>query len=200
MGRRGRRTARASPSPAPASRTATAAAPSPTPRARTAATRRIADGIEPRFSPDGRTLAYVARTTARRSGGIVLRDPRTGRKIRRVVAAGIHPDWAPNGQRLLNVTTGPLARGSLSWGATVATLGLLMRKTVGSGTAIWSPDGRSTAYTKQVYKPGSDEQYGYVARTRRLKSGAEKRVFTTAVLDAEAAPQYAFIAWQPLQD
>ena len=154
--------------------------------------RRIADGTEPRFSPDGRTLAYVGRAITVRGrvvgGGIVLRDARTGRMMR--------PDWAPDGKRLLYTTnTGRVA----VVGRDGRNSRLLMQKKIGYGVTVWSPDGKSIAYTKRLFKPGSDEQYAYAVRTRRLKTGAERQVFTTAVLDAEEAPQYAYVSWQPLR-
>lgn len=159
--------------------------------------RRLAVGSDPAWSPDGKTIAYTGRSIGA-SAGIWLRDARTGKVIRRLTTSGMRPDWAPDGKRLLYVTVGAQAGHVNVVNRRGGAARRLIRKRIGFGRVVWSPDGRSIAYVRRVNRPGSDEQFGYGVWTRRLRTGAERRVFSTPMIDAEAGNAYAEVSWQPL--
>jgi Tol biopolymer transport system component len=107
----------------------------------------------PRWSPDGKLVAYVSNRTNPGSEAAyeiyVLRDT----KLRRVTkdrAIDDQVSWSPDGKRLAFVTT----RGSGRFGIwTMNSNGTGARRlTVGGATPVWSPDGKTIAFVRSTGK------------------------------------------------
>jgi Tol biopolymer transport system component len=69
--------------------------------------RMLRRGLLPRWSPNGRLIAYVeppelSGNIAVRDGGTWLMNPRTGRRVRRIARSSLHVlDWSPHSRWLL---------------------------------------------------------------------------------------------------
>jgi Tol biopolymer transport system component len=103
------------------------------------------DGRAPRFSPDGRSLAYLQGPRGESSGGyLTVIDLASGKGTRFGFADGAPPAWAPDSSAIAYSTYGTLSFGSVF----VATLA--PRRVVLFARHAWaplfSPDGRSIAY------------------------------------------------------
>jgi hypothetical protein len=75
-------------------------------------------GVSPRFSPDGRFIAYTAREGSRASEVCVEPFPPNGSKWQVSVDGGITPVWRPDGKALFFIdSAGKLAESAISIGA-----------------------------------------------------------------------------------
>jgi Tol biopolymer transport system component len=123
----------------------------------------------PRWSPDGRWIAYVAdpyRTPEEPEGGTWLMDAQTGthrRKIWRPSAASL--DWSPNGRSLLASTSqscrslidltgchpARLYRLSITGerARRIVRVPRRARFSIKDGEAVWSPNGRRIAFVRE---------------------------------------------------
>src|SRR5207248_7851035 len=74
-------------------------------------------GVSPRFSPDGRFIAYAARERSRASEVYVEPFPPNGSKWQVSVDGGMMPVWRPDGKALFFIdSAGRLAEAALSVG------------------------------------------------------------------------------------
>ncbi len=139
----------------------------------------IGSNMGPSFSPDGRTLAFLAEVAVRTHASIGLRD--LTRTTQRTIATGMRvlilPMWSPDGSRLLVKGYDTEGRFGLhlvdpqnGGTAPLLVVGSELESSVGLGR--WSPDGRSVFYPKQ----GGDS-----SEMRRIdvRTGLAETVFTT---------------------
>jgi Tol biopolymer transport system component len=141
--------------------------------------RRLGFGSSPRWSPDGRTIAY-SRSSA--SGDrVLLMDARTGRRVRRLPEGTRALDWSPDGRRLV---LAPRCCAGV-WIVRADGKGVPRGLVIKSGPtfvqdAAWSPDGRRIALAGYQ----RDERQGSVWTTSP-RGTAQKRVFRGAWVDSE---------------
>lgn len=135
--------------------------------------------MSPRFSPDGRRLAYV--TFEGKQSQIVTHDIKTGRRGLVSKEAGINasPAWSPDGSKIAMV----LSRDGNSevYFKNVAG-GQLVRVTNNPGIdtePVWSPDGKFIYFTSD--RSGSPQLYRI-----NLSNGAVSRVTNTGRYSAGA--------------
>ncbi len=144
-----------------------------------AARRFIGSNMGPSFSPDGRTLAFLAEMAVSTHASIGLRELTSS--TQRTIATGMRvlllPSWSPDGSRLL--VKGYDTEGRFGFhlldphnGATAPlfVVGPELESSVGLGR--WSNDGRSVFYPEQ----GGDR-----SEMRRIdvRTGLAETVFTT---------------------
>jgi hypothetical protein len=156
---------------------------------------------KPRWSPDGKMIAFVAAwESSGRAGpeGIWLVSARTGKLIRRVAADGRQFDWAPNSKRIVYRnqssdlwTVGVDGRGSKR---------LVRGDEWPQSWPAWSPDGRWIAWTKSTYVPITDGSSLVKASLWRVRAqggrpGRVRVLFVGEVYDDVDASE---LAWQPL--
>jgi TolB protein len=114
-------------------------------------TRARGSEIFPKWSPDGKSIAYVSdRSRPRNEAAFeiyVMRANGTGlRRITRDRFVDYDLDWAPDGKNFVFVSTRPSATSGL-WVMNVKGTGL--RRLTGNGEApAWSPDGTTIAFAR----------------------------------------------------
>jgi Tol biopolymer transport system component len=171
--------------------------------------RRLRAGTMPRFSPDGRTIAYVTRGTkrartcapgARCSGaGTWLMSGATGKRIRRLGPAAGSLDWAPNGRRLLYSD----ARSSIGANTDLYSVRvdgrgrrqLTTTRRRGESGAVFSPDGRRVAFVARRHPDEEEVQFGIY--TMSASGGPAKRIYRSDRSRIEDGNSLE-ISWQPL--
>jgi Tol biopolymer transport system component len=153
--------------------------------------RHIGDGWMPRWSPDGRRIAFAG------DAGVSVMSA-AGRRVR-VLVPGFHPgsiDWSPDGRRLAYTGCCP----SAVW--TVRTTGparprRMLLPTAPSSLIIehvaWSPDGRRLAFTGMVR---DDEEAEYSIWTVTPRGASLRRIQTSGYLDSELNRQTG-LSWGP---
>jgi Tol biopolymer transport system component len=130
---------------------------------------RLGTGRDPRFSPTGRTIAFVSR-------GLRLMST-DGTFIRRITRANVSQyDWSPNGRRLAYTTFG--RNGKAGDLFTTGVRGQDRRRFTSStrkeeASPAWSPDGRWIAFVRRV--PGKGESGGPLRTVRRDRSTGRSR-------------------------
>jgi Tol biopolymer transport system component len=174
--------------------------------------RRLGPGSSPRWSPDGRTIAYVRPQTgdAQRGRGTWLMSARTGKPLRRLwrgTAASL--DWAPDGHRLIASPDLPFPRRGLyilrSDGKAAQPFTSRSRRTRRqlreASDAVWSPNGRRIAYVRDHGLPvaGAGEPDTSVEIwTISTRGTRAKRIWKrTEGFDSET-PGPSPLSWQPL--
>ena len=121
--------------------------------------RRLRRGWRPRWSPTDDLLAYIAPEpdAFSRGGPLRLMNARTGKQIRRLASRVGSLDWSPDGQRLL------FTAASCCDGLASNSSDLFVVRADGRGSPrrlartpgwaesepVWSPDGRSIAFSRQ---------------------------------------------------
>lgn len=111
----------------------------------------------PRWSPDGRTLAFIGGRTAPDSSDVTMADAlyvagADGSRARRLTRGAGHIRglaWSPDGARIVVVRAPPSGAGSSLWIVDVRTRGL--RRLTSGFTDLepsWSPDGRTIAFLR----------------------------------------------------
>ena len=156
----------------------------------------------PLWSPDGKTIAFVATWESSEKGGpegIWLISARTGKLVLSMLD-GLQFDWAPNSKRIVyRAENGDL------W--TVGVNGRRAKRIVRGdewpqSRPTWSPDGRWIAWTKAKYSFLNDSSASVTASLWRVRArgGDSRRVRVLLVGhvytdDEVGAPD---IAWQPL--
>ena len=161
-------------------------------------------GSAPRWSPDGRTIAYV---TPRSGVGVldVAREQVVAR--RRFAREVVSVDWAPDGSRLLAVllSTGRKPRFSLAAIAVSTTVGRpvtieLPRSFERGGwwpvDAVWSPDQRRIAFIAYRAVKGNPDAVRASLWVMDARGGHVDRVRMGARTGDGALPDH--VSWQPL--
>jgi Tol biopolymer transport system component len=150
--------------------------------------RRLRAGQSPRYSPDGRSIAF-----ATSSGRIVIVRARTGKTVRRLDAFGWQVDWAPGGRRLLFSDADDVY--------VIRTDGTgKPRRVVNTDSdqisAVWSPDGKRVAFVQQL--PTNEDEVRYGVFTKRIAGGRTRRIYRTDVESSEETLEPLTISWQPV--
>jgi hypothetical protein len=176
--------------------------------------RRLGGGSSPRWSPDGRRIAYVAATrnagTSReREGGTWLMSARTGKPLRRLWRrSAMSLDWAPDGRRLVASTdVGVRQRGLFILRANgkaaqpFTSPSRQTRRQLRNGVdAAWSPDGRRIVYVHHYGIPGESGEPDTIWEiwTISTRGARAQRIWRRNYgFDSDSAPPRR-LAWQPL--
>jgi Tol biopolymer transport system component len=155
--------------------------------------RPLGKGLFPKWSPDGRLIAYLG------VDGVWVANAQTGELVRRVIKGAKNAqvlDWAPNGRKLLWSD----GRNPRLWIASVdgkrpprpieAPPSRLVKE-----RAVWSPDGRQIAFGTRRYR-GNGYMF-YTVWTMSSEGTNLKRIYSSGWLDAELS-HIPTISWQPL--
>jgi Tol biopolymer transport system component len=146
-------------------------------------------GFPPRFSPDGRWLAF----TVEGSEQIRIMRARTGKLVRKLDAAGEDIDWAPGGRRIVYSSFKNLfvvrADGSRKPRR-------LLHSKREMRSPVWSPDGRRIAFVRQL--PAGEEDVRWGVFTMRADGTRVRRIFATGGESFEEALEPLTISWQPI--
>ena len=155
------------------------------------ATRRLRGGAEPRWSPDGRVIAF------RTVDGVFLMHARTGALIRKVAPQSAAAyDWSPDGRRLVYAATGPeFSREifSVRTDRPARAPRQLTHLPVEVDEPVWSPDGRQIAF---VGKTLISESVVYSIWTMTARGTRARQVFEATLRDSEETlpPR---LGWRP---
>ncbi len=160
---------------------------------------RLATGLQPRWSPDGRTIAYLSPSAAgpARERGLLLMRARTGALIRQVASVPDGTDfgafdWSPAARAVA------FSRADGVW--TVPVDGSAAPERVAVTTRVpprsvaWSPDGRWIAYVREIERGETPWDEVYVVAS----GGGTPRLACRFAGDVDDGPPYGGIAWQPL--
>lgn len=150
--------------------------------------RRLRAGYSPRWSPNGRTLAYAG-TLAR----IVIIRPRTNTVVRRLHAFAGALDWAPGGRRLVFTRFDDLYTIRATNNARPHRI-LHTRR--GEFSPVWSPDGTHVAFVRSL--PSGEEEVRYGVFAMRAHGGKAKRIYRTSEESIEETLEPLTITWQPV--
>jgi Tol biopolymer transport system component len=164
--------------------------------------RRLGRGRLPRWSPDGRAIAYVADGGATHRGTWLM-SARTGRPVRRLWKQDADSlDWAPDGRRLIAASAMGLfilradGRGARRLGSSSTRSRSVMH---GAVDAVWSPDGRRLAFVRNRAVPESSGESGtrWEIWTSGLRGRRARRIWhRTDGFDSDD-PAPPPLAWQP---
>jgi Tol biopolymer transport system component len=156
--------------------------------------RQIGEGWEPRWSPDGKMIAYVG------GGGVWVMNARTGERVRRVVEFARNAeslDWAPDGRRLLWAPFNPTAD---IWVVRVDGKGRPRRLTtsprVVEAHAVWSPNGRRIAFTTSRHDSDSEKSQHSIW-TMSARGTDTKRIFRSDWVDVYSTGNPSGLSWGP---
>ena len=146
--------------------------------------RRLVRGHTPRWSPDGRTIAYLS------GGDVRLVAARTGRRIRSLGPGAGAIDWSPDSRNLVFghgydvriVSADGHRRRRLPWPH-----GLV-------GDVVFSPDGRRIALASQEVR-GDDARISIW--TASLRGKDKRRIYRGAWADSEGLTGTPQLSWGP---
>jgi Tol biopolymer transport system component len=153
------------------------------------------EGSNPRWSPNGRRIAYTAPPPGPWTGmgrTTWLLNAQSGQPIRRVAPLGVRSlDWSPDSRRLVYTT----ASGVFVTRANGRRTRRLIT-TSGAFGVSWSPNGRRIAVVDtRVVDPGL--QWRYVITTMSPTATQRKRVYTGGEFDSDETVLPPEISWQP---
>src|SRR5215217_2663802 len=145
--------------------------------------RRLRAGLEPRYSPDGRTIAYISVSSAH-PPELWLMGARTGRRIRRLARVAGDPEWAPDGRSLVysRRTSGTSRDLFVVRADGRRTRGLTSSRTGDEFAPAWSPDGRWIAFARGA--GGERPHRGDIAYVR-AGGGSQHTIVSVPALDAD---------------
>jgi len=157
--------------------------------------RRLRSGLEPRYSPDGRMIAYVS-VGATHPPELWLMNARTGQRVRRLARGAGEPDWAPNGRSLVYArrTSGTSRDLFVVRADGRATRRLTASRTRDEFAPAWSPDGRWIAFAGGA--GGERRERGDIAYIPAL-GGIRHTIVRVPPLDADT-PFEAALSWRPM--
>jgi dipeptidyl aminopeptidase/acylaminoacyl peptidase len=155
--------------------------------------RRLGSGFFPRWSPDGRKIAFLGRD------GLMVMSAKTGRARR--VLLPVEPslgslDWSPDSRRLLYCDAYP---DNAIYAIRVDGKGVIRRVvpdpaggTAYQFSAVWSPDGRQIAFARS--RSPASEEVEYSVWTATAKGRRVRRIYDSGSLDNELS-SYPTLAW-----
>lgn len=167
--------------------------------------RRLAVGQFPRWSPDGRTIAYSVNDPSicclPSRTGVWVTDARSGRTIRRLTDTVAGPlDWSPDGRRIVYSSFHPRRPDPEAdlYIVRADGTGSARRLTSARGTIehspSWSPDGRRIA----LVRADRDEiSVRYELTTIDPRGARAQTLLTTDRFDTFGAETPPSVSWQP---
>jgi Tol biopolymer transport system component len=170
--------------------------------------RRLGRGLTPRWSPDGRKIAYSVRAAGSDWQPVEtkLMSARTGKPLRRLWRKGAESiDWAPDGRRLVvSSTDGELfilradGKGARPLISTPPTSRWDRKH---ESAPVWSPDGRRIAFARRrmVGRPSEGREQQEIW-TVSPEGARQRRIwFRYDGFDSDRNP-VSGLSWQPLVD
>ena len=150
--------------------------------------RRLRAGYSPRWSPDGRTIAYAG-TLAR----IVLIRPHSNKVVRKLNAFAGALDWAPGGRRLVFTRFDDLYVVRMDGKGKPRRI---IRSKRAELSPVWSPDGKRIAFVRPL--ASGEEEIRYGVFTMPADGGRVRRIFRTGEESIEETLESLTISWQPV--
>jgi Tol biopolymer transport system component len=150
--------------------------------------RRLRAGDSPRWSPDGRYIAYAGKL-----GRIVIIRAATNKVVRRLRVSAGALDWAPGGRRIVFTDFHDLyvvrADGTRRPRRIVRTTGEPI-------SPVWSPDGKRVAFVRSLRSGEEEVRFGVF--TKRIDGGRVRRIYRTSEESLEETLEPLTISWQPV--
>jgi dipeptidyl aminopeptidase/acylaminoacyl peptidase len=137
---------------------------------------------EPQVSPDGQWVAYKVGTPdkeANRTASNIWLVPTAGGAPRQLTRSGrdARPQWSPDSKKLAFLSS----RGGTQQVYVIAVEGgeatQLTHLSTGADNVLWSPDGKTIAFTSEVYPDCGDDACNSKRDTEREKSKVKARIY-----------------------